>query len=741
MKNGPLLVYTLLSTGYTVQSLADSLLFFLVFVNYCILGQEPVRLMISPRIGKEFINLEAGIMYLNAVARYQGYVLSVKSHKTKDQQTVRVYFECLRANRPERKKKVGSSEINAPELNVQNQVDPIQSRSSSSKKTGCTFEVSINFHSSKERWVVTSDATKNPLKSQHNHPAFQNLYEESRYRRPDTASEHRIALLSSAGVRPSHIRPLLNVEGGSNLLLRDIYNARARHKRNWLNGRTPIEGLLDLVTSLDWAFRTVTSEEGILRSFFFASPEAILLARRFPTVLGIDCTYKTNRFNIPLLHIVGTTNSHKSFTVALCFLESEVQDSYEWALRQLSSIVFDPDHTSVSLPKTFATDAEPALYNAITTVFPQSTHILCIWHINQNIGKNCKKRFKDGDDWEEFLKLWNNFCSSPTAEDYDINLKAVSIIATKHNILDYLEKTWIYRVNKFVLLFTSQTPHFGNSSTSRVEGGHYGLKSFLEGRNNDFLTCFNAFKRHGQHQYTEITILNGIEKGKTLQDVPPFLKDLNGKISHFAIKMIWEQYALISHSQTSNRPCLNTFRTAWGLPCSHDIAHECSVSDYLSPRLVHNQWRLAMEVQPDSLEGLQTVVRRKLDSILELPEHSLRKIYEEVNLIQTGRYALVPILPPVVKRNNRGRPKTASQKDKISESQNGRWKSMHEVQEMKEKKKQKAKRRKVENKKKRKDVLTAAERALDSDSDLEDVPPSVRASSSDHVDELIEKKE
>lgn len=131
-------------------------------------------------------------------------------------------------------------------------------------------------------------------------------------------------------------------------MVRDIRNALNRQRDAWLGARTPIQGLLDLTGQHGWAFRTETSSEGTLRSLFLASPGGIELARRFHTVFGIDCTYKTNRFNLPLLHIVGTTNTHKTFTAGLCFMHSEVEEGYVWALEQFKSIFFP--HQSVIAP-------------------------------------------------------------------------------------------------------------------------------------------------------------------------------------------------------------------------------------------------------------------------------------------------------------------------------------------------------------------------------------------------------
>jgi hypothetical protein len=150
------------------------------------------------------------------------------------------------------------------------------------------------------------------------------------------------------------------------------------------------------------------------------------------------------------------------------------------------------------------------------------------------------------------------------------------------------------------------------------------------------------------------------------------------------------------------------------MPCIHDISAARETSDRLSPNLFHDQWKLIMDIPPQSHESLQDAARLKFNSLLNLPEHSLRKLYEEVDLIKSGRYSLVPILPPDVKHNSRGRPRTGSQKAPAV-SKHGRWKSRHEVEETKRKKKQKSKRRRLELAE-----LTELEKELDDDPDPSD---------------------
>jgi hypothetical protein len=53
--------------------------------------------------------------------------------------------------------------------------------------------------------------------------------------------------------------------------------------------------------------------------------------------LLLDCTYKTNRFNMPLLNICGVTGNNKTPQFALCFLSSEKEEDYQWALQQFKN--------------------------------------------------------------------------------------------------------------------------------------------------------------------------------------------------------------------------------------------------------------------------------------------------------------------------------------------------------------------------------------------------------------------
>jgi len=120
--------------------------------------------------------------------------------------------------------------------------------------------------------------------------------------------------------------------------------------------------------------------------------------KQYPNVLLLDYTYKTNRFNMPLLNICAISRNNKVIQLRLAFLLGETKGDYTWAIRQLRNIMAT---SSIQEPVSIITDRELALINCIDTLFPELTHLLCRWHVNINVLAKTKKYFPrpiKGDD-------------------------------------------------------------------------------------------------------------------------------------------------------------------------------------------------------------------------------------------------------------------------------------------------------------------------------------------------------
>ncbi|KAH9812903.1 hypothetical protein DFH28DRAFT_1174950, partial [Melampsora americana] len=97
-------------------------------------------------------------------------------------------------------------------------------------------------------------------------------------------------------------------------------------------------------------------------------------------------------------------------------------------------------------------------------------------------------------------------------------------------------------------------------------------------------------------------------------------------------------------------------------PCSHQIEAYIVLGQKVPIEAFHNQWRLIADPIPESLDALKIDLKSKAESLCNLPEHALRRAYNELLKVQSGGFELVPIGAPATKINTRGRP-TGSKKN------------------------------------------------------------------------------
>ncbi|KAM4067889.1 MULE transposase [Hirsutella rhossiliensis] len=104
----------------------------------------------------------------------------------------------------------------------------------------------------------------------------------------------------------------------------------------------------------------------------------------------MDNTYLVNRFNMPLLQIIGTTGLHKSYSVAFGIASKEDEGAFNWILSHL----YDTGRrASIPAPGVVITDFDKALKNALSSVSPFTQQQLCVWHMMKNVILHIKKKW------------------------------------------------------------------------------------------------------------------------------------------------------------------------------------------------------------------------------------------------------------------------------------------------------------------------------------------------------------
>ncbi|KAI5680867.1 hypothetical protein M9H77_02094 [Catharanthus roseus] len=122
--------------------------------------------------------------------------------------------------------------------------------------------------------------------------------------------------------RKSHVPPrnilrfLREQEVSCAVSAQKIYNVIAKIKRNQMQGRNTVEEVLCLSAKRGYTvFHRNLEERNVLSDIVVAHPTSIAMIRTWPYVLIMDTTYKTNKYNMPLLEAVGMTLTGKNLTV------------------------------------------------------------------------------------------------------------------------------------------------------------------------------------------------------------------------------------------------------------------------------------------------------------------------------------------------------------------------------------------------------------------------------------------
>ncbi|XP_026417012.1 uncharacterized protein LOC113312477 [Papaver somniferum] len=443
--------------------------------------------------------------------------------------------------------------------------------------------------------------------------------------------------MTRARMAPSKILSKLKEDDKNNKnTLQRIYNARSNLRRKDLQGRLVMQQLLWLAQKKNYACQKKLDEFGHVTHLFIAHTECVKLALCFPQVLILDCTYKTNKYEMPLMNVVGHTSTKSPFTVDFCFLKDGLKESYVWALEQVK-LVFRED----ALPKIMVTDQEAALLFAIRKVFQDAQNFLCTFHIWNNVRKKCqpiiqplklkelekiaklpygerqvkKKQFKKEYEanemmWACFSNDWDALVWSITEEVYEENVaKLIANWSVKYpEIIIYLRKKSLdTNKHRFLRAFKNHHKHFDNQATSMVESAHYRLKRNLFGCVDTFVTVFEAMEDYFMSGVIRIKTL--FEKSLMMKH-DDFLDDkrLRGlihRVSHLCLELIMKEVHLMDKMDAnSQEECVCKMRESMGLSCRHDLLR---YKDYMVPfEDIDPHWKqLSFDPIPDDDDDVE----------------------------------------------------------------------------------------------------------------------------------------
>ena len=274
-------------------------------------------------------------------------------------------------------------------------------------------------------------------------------------------------------------------------------------------------------------------------------------------------------------------------------MRDEKEMSYIWCLKTLFTWLNPSNDQAFNL--VLCTDRDLALMNAINTVCPTLSHLLCIWHINKNVSAYAKQYFtgQKQEAYDIFEQSWKSVINAPNFDEYKAKL-AIFELSAPPPLVRYVKDTWLPYKHKFVKAYTGHIMHLGNAATSRAEGAHAFLKKHIGGRAGDILSIFTSISSAIRSQLDHLRSDQAADDIFTLYYCRKGLYRLiNAQISRYSLNLIRKQH-IIAWRATPDAPisvCTGAFTRVYGLPCAHRI--ETLIKQNLSIPLtdIHPFWR------------------------------------------------------------------------------------------------------------------------------------------------------
>ena len=557
--------------------------------------------MPPPTANRTFRSSKEAMEYINNFTRDYGYALTTaRSKRDKGDGEIKViYLHCDRSG------------IYRSRINEETRV-----RQKSSRLSDCPFRAALRRRKGVDYWTleVTNEQHNHGPAPVHTHPTLRHMDLEAR--------APQIQGQLASGIHPRQIINAAMREDVDSLIPRDIYNFRQKKHFEFLDGRTPIQALLtSLPDEGNWIFNYEKTADGVVTALFCTHKTSLEILRMNPYILIMDCTYKTNKYKMPL----RITATSATFFVGFGFIQNEQQPSYDFVLRSLESVY---QQIGLLSPQTIMTDKDKALIRAIEDVFPIADSMLCIWHVNKNIltkarpllrkelletaeeapdpnDKEAVAEFRRQVDkkWKEMLGLWWKVVDAKTRARM---VEAWDDFKDQYNdeifrpLIAYIEDEWLNEdtQHRFLHCYTDIYLHFDMRATSRGEGSHWMLKRDLGTSVADLLTVIRSFERTVTHQHELFKKALDQERiNKPTSMLKSFLVgNVLTKASQHALRKvinIHDRYLSLGRGKEEIPPlCSGNTKRTMGIPCIHVIMECIEMQRPLSLDQFHEQWYL-----------------------------------------------------------------------------------------------------------------------------------------------------
>lgn len=245
-------------------------------------------------------------------------------------------------------------------------------------RTGCPAMIRMRLVESK-RWRILE------VTLEHNHLLGAKIYKSMK--KMGSGTKRKLQSNSDAEVRTIKLYRALVIDAGGNSSL----NSNVKEIRkfsdhpNQLNlKKGDTQAIYNYLcrmqlTNPNFFYLMDLNDEGCLRNVFWIDARSRAACGYFSDVIFFDNTYLSNKYEIPLVALVGVNHHGQSVLLGCGLLAGETSESYVWLFKAWVTCM------SGRTPQTIITDRCKALQNAIAEVFPRSHHRFGLSHIMKKV--------------------------------------------------------------------------------------------------------------------------------------------------------------------------------------------------------------------------------------------------------------------------------------------------------------------------------------------------------------------
>ncbi|XP_021996142.1 protein FAR1-RELATED SEQUENCE 5-like [Helianthus annuus] len=195
----------------------------------------------------------------------------------------------------------------------------------------------------------------------------------------------------------------------------------------------------------DFSFEYTVDSNGCLTGLFWADEVSKQNYSVFGDVISFDATFKMNKYKMVFVLFSGIDNHFHNVNLGAGLIAKETTESYVWLLTCFLNAF---GHQ----PKVVVTDQDVAMKATIETVFTDSRHRLCMWHIMKKVAD----------------KVGNVLCNDDT-----FKRRVCNIVWTDAIEPEMFEKEWQEIIHDFGLLENIWLEKFFTHFDTAIEAQRY----------------------------------------------------------------------------------------------------------------------------------------------------------------------------------------------------------------------------------------------------------------------------